>query len=84
MDIVHVCIQYSNLKNIANTDFMYFQVFSNIQWLNTINIACFIFRSIYAIAIHKTLFSISAWIPNIKEEKRKNINVRKMFISYLN
>jgi hypothetical protein len=34
MDIVHVCIQYSNLQN---TDFMYFQVFSNIgyiQWLN--------------------------------------------------
>jgi hypothetical protein len=32
-------------------------------------------------AIHKTLFSISACIPNIKE-KRKNINVRKMFTSY--
>jgi hypothetical protein len=30
------------------------------------------------------LLSISAWIPNIKEEKRKNINVRKMFTSHLN
>ena len=29
----------------------------------------------------KHYFSISAWIPNIKEEKRKNINVRKMFTS---
>jgi hypothetical protein len=27
--------------------------------------------------IHTCTISISAWIPNIKEEKRKNINVRK-------
>jgi hypothetical protein len=35
-------------------------------------------------AIHKALFSISACIPNIKEEKRKNVNVRKMFTNFLN
>ena len=32
----------------------------------------------------KHYFFISAWIPNIKEEKRKNINVRICFTSYLN
>jgi hypothetical protein len=53
--IVHVCIPYSNLQNIAK---YWFHVLSSIfkhcgyiQWLNNINIACFIFRSIYAITM---------------------------------
>jgi hypothetical protein len=89
---VEVFLYVSNIqicKILQNTDFMYQ------QWPHSIFLPDIIYKMhegeidsphkdpLYHI-FHKALFSISAWIPNIKEEKRKNINVRKMFTSYQN